>query len=1076
MNTIMTLLRSQGGLGGLGGGTSSSSGATTAPGAGGGGGHVPKGGGAGLGGEVGRSDRSSNNKVGGGDAKPEVVVVVEAPMSTLSSGSRSSLRLREGAVTRSGAGGGGMASSGSVHGALSDGAEGGGGGGAEKGAAATASGATSGEVIGGGGGAGFVSGLKTRAGGVSSSGVVSNHVNTGAEVLAVGTISSSTGGGGRRGRDGAAGVASGTAGGEEEEEDSGARLTSTAGVGETGKEKGDGGVLKDGDATSYISTKNAVVGGGESGLGDDMEASTMRTVEQTTATTITATEQQQQQQQQSVATTTEGETSRVVVVGETVAKSAAPEPTTMGVGGGTGPGSAPLRERSQRRKVVEARMAERALREHNAAIADMNPRVRNVQELIRVEKDRSSAVDPEGVSSRPRRSRKRPVPPGEWESSGFSGGTTRKSKLKETSKDASPGIDKSPGASTTGGAEEDGKAEGRAVENGKKFRKTSDKASSVKDINEIGGKEAKKDASDNMGVSLSREEDGAEKPKKGEKGSKEGEGVGEEAKKARAQALKEEKAKGMADAQGLEEESDEEEDEEDEDGEEEEVEEEDYTKLPKDYFEVEAIRKKRVRKGKVEMLIKWKGWPEKANTWEPYANVAMCTDILEEFENGLQGVCDGDVSSQRNRRGKRKFGTYLLHQKRKKKSSANGDGDSQSPSTAETGEEPNNSTLSKKSQESESKLNVAFTEERRSERKRRQGTSHNGNVAGSTDKSTDIDEARTVVSDIGDMAKAQGLEPSTANGAMSKVQATVGEQAGAGVRDIETLQERNVDSENLVKSTSMHTSTARAENGNAIDSTMHEHGAGNVGVNHVDRETSRGNDLAGKMDKSVGSIGTEADTPKTALSKGGGELEGIAKSKNATGTDGNTEKQSELVGHINIAKSDGGGDEHSKLSGMDRYTGAKKRKSGVVKRVRQTLESQEPKQSSTEDKQAAEINNAEQDGKGAASPIAKEGQGQHECRCTSPESEGVERPVSSSPGWNANSRVPSAVTYITQINKAISYSNQTNNGRQEVLVLFKASRSDGVEVVVDNKFMRDSYPLLLIDFYEQHLRYSTSQL
>ncbi|CAM6129117.1 unnamed protein product [Calypogeia fissa] len=1075
MNTIMTLLRSQGGLGRLGSGTSSSSGvvAIAATGAGGGGAHVPSG--AELGGEVGRSDRSSNNKVGGGDAKPEVVVVVEAPMSTLSSGSRSSLRLREGAVTRSGAGGGGgMASSGSVHGALSDGAE--------KGAAATASGATSGEVIGGGGGAGLVSGLKTRAGGVSSSGVVSNHVNnTGAEVLAVGTISSSTGGGGRRGRDGAAGVASGTAGGaeeEEEEEDSGPRLTSTARVGETGKEMGDGGVLKDGDATSYISMKNAVVvvGGGESGLGDDTEASTMRTVEQTAATMITATEQQQQPQQQSVATTTEGETSGVVVVGETVAKSAAHEPTTMGAGGGTGPGSAPLRERSQRRKVVEARMAERALREHNAAIADMNPRVRNVQELIRVEKDSSSAVDPEGVSSRPRRSRKRPVPPGEWESSGFSGGTTRKSKLKETSKDASPGIDKSPGASTTGGAEEDGKAEGRAVENGKKFRKTSDKASSVKDINEIGAKEAKKDASDNMGVSLSREEDGAEKPKKGEKGSKEGEGVGEEVKKARAQALKEEKAKGMADAQGLEEESGEEEDEEDEDGEEEEVEEEDYSKLPKDYFEVEAIRKKRVRKGKVEMLIKWKGWPEKANTWEPYANVAMCTDILEEFENGLQGVCDGDVFSQRNRRGKRKFGTYLLHQKRKKKSTSNGDGDSQSPSTAETGEEPNNITLSKKSQESESKLNVAFTEERRSERKRRQGTSHNGNVAGSTEKSADIDEARAVVSDIGDIAKDQVVEPSTANGAMCKVQATVGEQAGAGVRDIEMLQERNVDSENLVKSTSMHTSTARAENGNAVDSTMDKHGAGNVGVNHVDRETSRGNDLAGKMDKSLGSIGTEADTPKTALSKGGGELEGIAKSKNATGTDGNTEKQSELVGHINIAKSDGGGDEHSKLSGMDRYTGAKKRKSGVVKRVRQTLESQEPKQSSTEDKQAAEINNAEQDGKGAASPIGKEGQGQHECRCTSPESEGVERPVSSSLGWNANSRVPSTVTYITQINKAISYSNQTNSGRQEVLVLFKASRSDGVEVVVDNKFMRDSYPLLLIDFYEQHLRYSTSQL
>nr|XP_021409737.1 chromobox protein homolog 7 isoform X2 [Lonchura striata domestica] len=34
-------------------------------------------------------------------------------------------------------------------------------------------------------------------------------------------------------------------------------------------------------------------------------------------------------------------------------------------------------------------------------------------------------------------------------------------------------------------------------------------------------------------------------------------------------------------------------------------------------FAVESIRKKRVRKGKVEYLVKWKGWPPKYSTWEP---------------------------------------------------------------------------------------------------------------------------------------------------------------------------------------------------------------------------------------------------------------------------------------------------------------------------------------------------------------------------------------------------------------------------------------------------------------------------
>ncbi|XP_024055404.2 chromobox protein homolog 7 isoform X3 [Terrapene carolina triunguis] len=34
-------------------------------------------------------------------------------------------------------------------------------------------------------------------------------------------------------------------------------------------------------------------------------------------------------------------------------------------------------------------------------------------------------------------------------------------------------------------------------------------------------------------------------------------------------------------------------------------------------FAVENIRKKRIRKGNVEYLVKWKGWPPKYSTWEP---------------------------------------------------------------------------------------------------------------------------------------------------------------------------------------------------------------------------------------------------------------------------------------------------------------------------------------------------------------------------------------------------------------------------------------------------------------------------
>ncbi|CAL8264965.1 E3 SUMO-protein ligase CBX4 [Gadus morhua] len=38
-------------------------------------------------------------------------------------------------------------------------------------------------------------------------------------------------------------------------------------------------------------------------------------------------------------------------------------------------------------------------------------------------------------------------------------------------------------------------------------------------------------------------------------------------------------------------------------------------------FAVEGIEKKRIRKGKIEYLVKWRGWSPKYNTWEPEENI-----------------------------------------------------------------------------------------------------------------------------------------------------------------------------------------------------------------------------------------------------------------------------------------------------------------------------------------------------------------------------------------------------------------------------------------------------------------------
>uniref|UniRef100_A0A8C6T113 Chromobox homolog 7a n=1 Tax=Neogobius melanostomus TaxID=47308 RepID=A0A8C6T113_9GOBI len=50
-------------------------------------------------------------------------------------------------------------------------------------------------------------------------------------------------------------------------------------------------------------------------------------------------------------------------------------------------------------------------------------------------------------------------------------------------------------------------------------------------------------------------------------------------------------------------------------------------------FAVEAITKKRIRKGNVEYLLKWQGWPQKYSTWEPEDNILDPRLVLAYEEN-----------------------------------------------------------------------------------------------------------------------------------------------------------------------------------------------------------------------------------------------------------------------------------------------------------------------------------------------------------------------------------------------------------------------------------------------------------
>ncbi|XP_010887624.1 E3 SUMO-protein ligase CBX4 [Esox lucius] len=49
-------------------------------------------------------------------------------------------------------------------------------------------------------------------------------------------------------------------------------------------------------------------------------------------------------------------------------------------------------------------------------------------------------------------------------------------------------------------------------------------------------------------------------------------------------------------------------------------------------FAVESIEKKRNRKGRIEYLVKWRGWSPKYNTWEPEENI-LDPRLLDAFQN-----------------------------------------------------------------------------------------------------------------------------------------------------------------------------------------------------------------------------------------------------------------------------------------------------------------------------------------------------------------------------------------------------------------------------------------------------------
>ncbi|PPS14119.1 hypothetical protein GOBAR_AA06452 [Gossypium barbadense] len=331
-------------------------------------------------------------------------------------------------------------------------------------------------------------------------------------------------------------------------------------------------------------------------------------------------------------------------------------------------------------------------------------------------------------------------------------------------------------------------------------------------------------------------------------------------------------------------------------------------------------------KGQLQYLIKWRGWPETANTWEPLENLQSCSDVIDAFEESLR-------SGKHSRKRKRKYGGPHTQSKKKQPCSS--------------------------------------------------GSTYNatGLDLGVVDKTPLVPFDNSGIADL---------------------------SASSPVIVLAREGERNGNSSNV----------RRAKRVKDNSSTN--------GSKKVD-ETKDENDYDTKLSELKG-----------ALSSKGGNTDKLA----IRFQEG---KASEGDGPVNgLQKVDRGESVQS-----DRRTGAKRRKSGSVKRFTQDPASCGPNltQNATNVHVGYAITDAEME-------IVNLGLAADGSSHRSPIDNSLNVPV------------------ITKILKPVGFSASVSANTQDVSVTFLALRSDGKEVMVDNQYLKANNPLLLISFYEQHLKYS----
>ncbi|KAJ7548129.1 hypothetical protein O6H91_08G119300 [Diphasiastrum complanatum] len=470
--------------------------------------------------------------------------------------------------------------------------------------------------------------------------------------------------------------------------------------------------------------------------------------------------------------------------------------------------------------------------------------------------------------------------------------------------------------------------------------------------------------------------------------------------------------------------------------------------LGEDYYEVEAIRKKRIRKGEVQFLVK-RGWPEKSNTWEPYKNVEKCDDILEEFEKRPK--------RRLSRGGKRKMAAP--HTIQRKKHEILRDAETDDSVLTKTIHVDSEGTTKK-----DAELALSISENR--------------DPLPLTAAGTTVDAETSIhTSSTGDNKDTMPLIDKFCRGESNQTSIT-NTDMNISISETQTKTER-MDASIL---SSLMTQTECRDVAVMTGITV---GIVAERIAHLHKEIQEEFEKKKQSSATENGISILNKEPKTLLDLKGSTQAGTV-SSTAVAVPFIKEKDVNEKTQLSTSSLKSPNDEDVKEHNYkplrnDRYTGAKKRKSGSVRRVSQneTGQMQARASGSEQVKENGHVSlNA-----GLTNGIAKNIQDQNTMHPILEKEKAMDlilqnEKETDSALLNAatlTSVLTTPTPCVREIIKAISYTTTTINGKQHVLVLFKALRSDGQEVVVDNKFLRATYPLLLLDFYEQHLRYSTPQ-